>query len=85
MEKRRLGRTNHESTIVSFGAYSIGKLNQDDADAAIQLCLDYGVIDKIASTANTGKIGDGKVFVSPIEEAVRIRTGEKGPDAVAVS
>ena len=44
-----------------------------------------GVIDKIVSTANTGKIGDGKVFVSPIEEAVRIRTGEKGPDAVAVS
>lgn len=43
MEKRRLGRTNQESTIVSFGAYSIGKLNQDDADAAIQLCLDYGV------------------------------------------
>ena len=43
------------------------------------------VIDKIVSTANTSKIGDGKVFVSPIEEAVRIRTGERGPDAVAVS
>jgi len=43
VEKRRLGRTNQESTIVSFGAYSIGILNQDDADAAIQLCLDYGV------------------------------------------
>ena len=43
MEKRRLGRTNHHSTIVTFGAYSIGKLSQDDADEAIQMCLDYGV------------------------------------------
>ena len=43
MEKRRLGRTNHHSTIVTFGAYSIGKLPQDDADDAIQMCLDYGV------------------------------------------
>ena len=43
MEKRRLGRTNHHSTIVTFGAYSIGKLTQNDADDAIQMCLDYGV------------------------------------------
>ena len=43
MEKRRLGRTNHHSTVVTFGAYSIGKLSQDDADEAIQMCLDYGV------------------------------------------
>ena len=39
------------------------------------------MIDKIVSTANTSKIGDGKVFVSPIEEAVRIRTGERGPSS----
>jgi nitrogen regulatory protein P-II 1 len=32
--------------------------------------------------ANTGRIGDGKIFVMPIEEAIRIRTGERGPDAV---
>jgi len=43
MEKRRLGRTNHESTIITFGAYSIGKLSQDDADIAIQMCLDEGI------------------------------------------
>ena len=36
----------------------------------------------IVKAAKTGKIGDGKVFVSPIEEAVRIRTEEKGPSAV---
>ena len=43
MEKRRLGRTEHNSTVVTFGAYSIGKLNQEQADIAIQMCLDYGI------------------------------------------
>lgn len=39
-------------------------------------------IDAIRSAANTGKIGDGKIFVLPIEQAVRIRTGESGKDAL---
>jgi len=39
-------------------------------------------IDTIQKTANTGKIGDGKIFVSNIEEAIRIRTGEKGSNAI---
>ncbi len=43
------------------------------------------VVRTIVESAATGKIGDGKVFVSSIEEAVRIRTGERGPDAVATS
>jgi nitrogen regulatory protein PII len=40
------------------------------------------VIDAISQAANTGKIGDGKIFVLPLEEAIRIRTGERGPAAV---
>jgi len=43
LEKRRLGRTGQESTVVTFGAYSIGKVSQEEADTAIQKCLDYGV------------------------------------------
>jgi nitrogen regulatory protein PII len=39
-------------------------------------------IDAISQAANTGKIGDGKIFVLPLEEAIRIRTGERGPAAV---
>jgi nitrogen regulatory protein P-II 1 len=39
-------------------------------------------VQAIASEAKTGKIGDGKIFVTPVEEAVRIRTGEKGEDAI---
>ena len=48
-------------------------LNDDAVDAAI---------DAILKAAATGRIGDGKIFVSPVEEAIRIRTGERGPDAV---
>lgn len=40
------------------------------------------VVKTIVETANTGKIGDGKIFVQPIEEAIRIRTNETGPDAI---
>ena len=40
------------------------------------------VVDAILASARTGKIGDGKIFVLPAEQAYRIRTGEMGPDAV---
>jgi nitrogen regulatory protein PII len=40
------------------------------------------VVETIMKTANTGKIGDGKIFVMKVEEAVRIRTGEKGDTAI---
>ena len=43
MQKRTLGRTGHASTIISFGTYAVGWLDQDDADKAIQLVLDHGV------------------------------------------
>jgi nitrogen regulatory protein PII len=43
------------------------------------------VVDAIVKAANTGKIGDGKVFVSDVSEAVRIRTGERGRDAISGS
>lgn len=40
------------------------------------------VVDTIVKTAQTGDIGDGKIFISPVEEVVRIRTGERGDNAV---
>ena len=41
-----------------------------------------GIVDLLQKTANTGKIGDGKIFISNIENVIRIRTGEKGEDAI---
>jgi len=40
------------------------------------------IVEAITRAARTGKIGDGKIFVTPIEEVIRIRTGERGPDAI---
>ncbi len=52
----------------------------------IEICVTEDMTDKtvqaIVEAANTGRIGDGKIFVLPVEEAIRIRTGERGPDAV---
>ena len=41
-----------------------------------------GIIDAITKAARTGKIGDGKIWVTQVEEVLRIRTGERGPDAI---
>ncbi|MBF0530764.1 MAG: P-II family nitrogen regulator [Deltaproteobacteria bacterium] len=52
----------------------------------IEIVADDTKVDQIVAiiqkAAHTGKIGDGKIFVIPVEEAVRIRTGERGPDAI---
>ncbi len=51
-------------------------------DIAIDDDLLDQVIEAITSSANTGKIGDGKIFVTSLEQVVRIRTGESGPAAL---
>ena len=55
----------------------------------IEVIIDDGeatsVAEAIVKSANTGKIGDGKVFISSVEEAIRIRTGETGAEAVSVN
>jgi nitrogen regulatory protein P-II 1 len=52
----------------------------------VEILVDDGdtdrVVQKLVETARTGKIGDGKVWVVPVENVVRIRTGESGPDAL---
>ncbi|MBW2741481.1 MAG: P-II family nitrogen regulator [Deltaproteobacteria bacterium] len=52
----------------------------------IEIVVDSGLADQVVETiiqaSNTGKIGDGKIFVLPVEEAVRVRTGERGKDAI---
>ena len=40
------------------------------------------IVEHIRQAANTGKIGDGKIFVLPVEEVIRVRTGEKGKEAI---
>ncbi len=52
----------------------------------LEVVVSDGMVDKVVTAvieaAGTGRIGDGKIFILPLEEAIRIRTGERGPDAV---
>ncbi len=52
----------------------------------IEIVIDSDITDQVVETiqqaANTGKIGDGKIFILPVEDAVRVRTNEKGTDAI---
>jgi nitrogen regulatory protein P-II 1 len=52
----------------------------------MEIIVDSGQVDEVIETirqaANTGKIGDGKIFVLPVEEVIRVRTGEKGEEAI---
>ena len=52
----------------------------------LEIIIDDGQVERVVEAtmqaAKTGRIGDGKIFVSPVEEVIRIRTGERGPDAV---
>jgi nitrogen regulatory protein P-II 2 len=51
-------------------------------EIAIDDALQQSVIDAVTTAANTGKIGDGKIFVSDLAEVIRIRTGESGAEAL---
>ena len=84
-EVKGFGRQKGHTEIYRGSEYTVDFLPKVKLEIVVDDEQVDDVIDKIVSTANTSKIGDGKVFVSPIEEAVRIRTGERGPDAVAVS
>ena len=62
--------------------YAVSFLPKLKIEVAVPSELVGKVIDAISAAAKTGQIGDGKIFVTPIETAVRIRTGEKDLDAL---
>ena len=84
-EVKGFGRQKGHTEIYRGSEYTVDFLPKVKLEIVVDDEQADSVVDKIVSTANTGKIGDGKVFVSPVEQAVRIRTGEKGAEAVAVS
>jgi nitrogen regulatory protein P-II 1 len=62
--------------------YSIDFLPKSKIELIITDELVNQVVETIERAAKTGKIGDGKIFLSPVEEVIRIRTGERGRDAI---
>ena len=84
-EVKGFGRQKGHTEIYRGSEYTVDFLPKVKLEIVVGDDQAEEVVDTIVKTANTGKIGDGKVFVSPVEQAVRIRTGEKGSEAVAVS
>jgi len=81
-EVKGYGRQKGHTEIYRGAEYAVSFLPKLKIEVAVAAELVDKSIDAITSTARTGQIGDGKIFVSPIERAVRIRTGEKDEDAL---
>ena len=81
-EVKGFGRQKGHTELYRGAEYVVDFLPKVKIEAAIKSEMLEQVVEAIEKSANTGKIGDGKIFVSNIEEVVRIRTGETGMDAV---
>jgi nitrogen regulatory protein P-II 2 len=81
-EVKGFGRQRGHTELYRGAEYVVDFLPKAKIELAVADDVAEQVIEAIANTARTGKIGDGKIFVSEIEQAIRIRTGETGSEAV---
>lgn len=81
-EVKGFGRQKGHTELYRGAEYVVDFLPKVKIEAAVGVDLVDQVIESISKAANTGKIGDGKIFVADIEQTIRIRTGETGPDAL---
>lgn len=81
-EVKGFGRQKGQTEIYRGAEYSVNFLPKVKVEVAIPDKLEKQVIEAIQNAAGTGRIGDGKIFVYDLTNAVRIRTGEKGNDAL---
>src|SRR5574343_1565854 len=76
------GRQKVHTELYRVAEYVVDFLPKVKVEAAVDEAILDRVIEAIESSARTGKIGDGKIFVTPLAQVVRIRTGETGKDAL---
>ena len=81
-EVKGFGRQKGHTEIYRGSEYTVDFLPKIKIEVVLADNMTVSAVDAIVKAAKTGKIGDGKIFVTPIEEAVRIRTEEKGEQAV---
>ena len=82
MEVKGFGRQRGHKEIYRGAEYQVDFVPKIKINVIVDEAITEKVVDTIKKTAKTGKIGDGKIFISTIEEAVRIRTGETGVEAL---
>jgi nitrogen regulatory protein P-II 2 len=81
-EVKGFGRQKGQTEIYRGAEYQVSFLPKVKIEIAVADDMVAGVMEAIAKAANTGKIGDGKIFVLDVEQAMRIRTGETGAAAL---
>jgi nitrogen regulatory protein PII len=81
-EVKGFGRQKGQTEIYRGAEYLVSFLPKVKVEVVVDDSQVERAVEAIQKAAHTGKIGDGKVFVSPVDQAVRIRTGEQGPIAL---
>ena len=81
-EVKGFGRQKGHTELYRGAEYVVDFLPKIKIEIVVEEAQVLQVVETIRETAHTGRIGDGKIFVLPIEEAIRIRTGDKGKDAL---
>ncbi len=81
-EVKGYGRQKGHTEIYRGAEYAVSFLPKLKLELAISTDQVEAVVDAIVAAARTGQIGDGKIFVSPIDQVIRVRTGEKDADAL---
>ena len=82
VEVKGFGRQKGHTELYRGAEYVVDFLPKVKVEIAIKADMLESVIEAIRNAANTGKIGDGKIFVSELEQVIRIRTGESGQEAI---
>ncbi len=81
-EVKGFGRQRGHTEVFRGVEYQVDFVPKVKVEVVVESAAAPAVVDAIAQAAQTGKIGDGKIFVSAMEDVVRIRTGERGHDAL---
>ena len=81
-EAKGFGRQKGHTELYRGAEYVVDFLPKIKIEVIVETSHAERAVDAIQQAANTGRIGDGKIFVSPIENVIRIRTNERGPDAI---
>jgi nitrogen regulatory protein P-II 1 len=81
-EVKGFGRTGGKKEVYRGSAYVVDFVPKVKIEIIVKDDMVHQVIEAVSGAARTGRIGDGKIFVLPVDEVLRIRTGEKGEDAI---
>ena len=81
-ESKGFGRTGGKAEVYRGSAYMVDFVPKVRIDVVVSSAMVKPAVDAIMGSARTGKIGDGKLFIVPVSEACRIRTGETGDEAI---